>query len=788
MKNRPAERMAVSLALITIFTALVFGQGDVVEERIAVKALIGQVEMQSSGSTQWRQLRVGMPVRTGWSVRTFTESSVDLEFSTGTIIKISENSVVTVSRLLLNTKLNATKTTVGVSTGQVWANVKKLAGQKSSFQFETPTATASIRGTQLGINIGHTGRTELDVYEGAVAFRPRNSNKEVMVSTRMRAIVEPGKRDISLVNFNNAAEAANHPPMIDPFKTDTAASADTVESRPAAPSIDTVEAADSSANKPGQPSEQDVPELNIRILSPADKSIVAETPVVVKGMATPGALVMVMGKEVSVGSDGSFSSFADVAPGENTIAVGALYIDQTVSMDLTVNYHPALVLNVWNVVDNMEVMSNEISLDIEVTEGARFSVNGRTGETKLPLREGPNQIAVKAWDPWGNTMDRTYTVVYAAPARFELRLISPTQGMYVREPMIPVSGSTVAGARVFVNDAEVTVSGSGFFSTQVPIPDEPQEYSVEVRGSFGDEEMTAERLVVYERDRKPLELVVTSPGDGQTIRQRSIMATCKVSSGAAVTVNGRQVPVPASGVVNTEILVGEQQIGDFTVDITASRDDEEINKTVTVNVDGTSPLINTSQPDIVVQGHGQQATRSGKLIVQVSDRTPDDEIRLIVENNGSVDEYEMASGARQEITLDAGVNNYTIRAKDAADNPSQAVTGKTYYLPGPLVIDINEPTSNPWVVDDLPPLPRDTEVPRLLVEVEVDDGIGGVPQTIKSVRLMGNGASVSMKSGGNGYVFTGTIAMVLGRNAYTVQAEDIAGNIATRTLVVDIEQ
>jgi hypothetical protein len=41
-----------------------------------------------------------MPLRMGWDVRTFVESTVDVEFENGTVLKISENSVITLSKLM----------------------------------------------------------------------------------------------------------------------------------------------------------------------------------------------------------------------------------------------------------------------------------------------------------------------------------------------------------------------------------------------------------------------------------------------------------------------------------------------------------------------------------------------------------------------------------------------------------------------------------------------------------------------------------------------------------------
>jgi hypothetical protein len=746
--------MTVVLIWSTVLTYGQTGAASGTEERVTVNQIVGQVEVRSGGTSNWRPARVGMPVKMGWDMRTYVESNAELMFANGTILKIGENSVVTLAKLVSDASSGTSSSNVKVGTGQIWANVKKLTSAKSTFEFETPTAVASIRGTKLGISVG-TGGTSVDVYEGLVMVKRRGSNQETPVGNRQRAVINGQGQGVQL-------------------ETMTSQKADSLFKDPFAGVI-----ADTTG-KGGT----DTTGIVLNITTPAQNAVMKDPQVTVKGSMSPKGIVLVSGKEVTVGADGSFTSPVDLVLGSNTIPINAVVGNLTRSVDVVVEYHPSLQLTVGNVTDNMEVQVPDLALEIDVTTGARFSVNGAEGDARLTLKPGNNTITVRAWNQWNESVERRYTVRYKVPGNLTISLTSPT-GDTIREPMILVSGVTIPGAKVYVNSQPATVSPQGTFTMRVPLPDEPDLYTVEVQAQLGDNEVTTEKSVYYQPRREPLHLTINSPVDGQKITAPQIRIAGKTSANAQLSVNGKTVNIPAQGLINTELQVGEQEIGDYQLEITASDETGEMTKSLNLTVDGTSPQINTSIPSVTVTGIGGQATRSGRLTVQVMDRTPDDQITLSVDDNGSVDEMQMEGGSRQDVTLEAGKNAYVIKAVDMARNPSNVVRGEIYYLPGPLSITMIEPTTTDIDIGDLPPLPRETERPKLGIELEIEDGINDVPETIKYCRITGMGQSVLLKQDGNTYRYTGEVQLTLNTvNMFTIQSEDLAGNTVTKTITV----
>jgi Uncharacterized protein conserved in bacteria len=618
MKNTKMTTIACLLGMVT-FAVPTFAVDASTEQRAIIKTMVGQVEVSLPKTTQWRPARIGMVVKMGSDIRTYVESGLDIELESGTVIKVGENTVVSMAKLLQNKATDVSNTSMKVGTGKVWANVKKLTNTKSEFNFETPTAVASIRGTRLGVSVDLHG-TSVDVYEGLVMVREKSSGKTVSVATNSSAIVHAGSKGIDMVDFSKKSPSDTAKMKADPFAA------------------------------------------------------------------------------------------------------------------------------------------------------------GDTGLAKAKQ----DSLAAKARADTAAAHRKPDTLQNKQTGLF-IKVSSPKEGLVVSDPMIPVAGTTAPGAKVLVNNTSITVSASGAFSYTVPIPDEAHDYNIHIVARLGDNEANEDRTVSYQPSKTPLTLTISSPADGQVIKENVIRVTGKTSPRATVTVNGRPAVVSPQGAITYESQLTERDIGDYELDIVASDETKEMTKTVRVTVDITSPQINISFPILVVQEQSLQATRTGKLTVDVLDRTPEDQISLEFLNNGRTDNITMTPGERQYLNLDEGKNAYTVKAYDKARNMSNVVQGVIYYLPGHLVIQIREPVDNPMVIEDMPPMPRNVAASQLRVEVEIEDEIGNVPETIKYCRLVGEGKTLQML-GNNNYRYYTNVPLSFGSHTYMVQVEDIVGNLMTKRL------
>lgn len=695
-----AAQRTVNFVLCMVFcTCLsVLSQGNTAQERVTVKSIVGKAEVRSPKTGKWRPARVGMTVKMKWDIRTYVESSLELQFQSGTVLKLGENSVVNLSTLLQDQSSAVTKSNVKVGSGQVWANVKKMVSKKSKFTFETPTAVAAIRGTRLRVKVDKS-KTIVDVYEGSVSVRNKGSRKEVMVTTRNRAVVEEGNSDVSTYSFEEVQSDIDTTSGMPGFGgEDTTNVADTTE-------VDTTTEIDTTE------------EVYLNIESPEDNKIVDETQVVIKGTANPGATIFAGSKQAEVSASGSFSIAVDLMPGVNKITLTA------------------------------------------------------------QLGSGSKQADI--------------TIIYEPPKNLFLTLTQPAERMKVKTPVIPVQGATVAGAEVTVDDNAVTVTPDGSFSYQVHIPDEAGEYVVLVVSRYKGEEVRLERTVIYEPEREKLDLVISSPTNGQEIKTNLIRVVGKAVFGAKLEVTGgggsfnRSFTVGKDGSFVCEIPIHERDIGEYVIDVNASVEEtgEEKDKTITVEVDVKSANINTSIPRIDITGPTQGASRIGYLIARVTDNTPEDQLTLITDINGSKDQYTLERSDQEKIILEEGKNRYIFYTVDLAGNKSNVLSGEMYYLPGPLVIEIIEPDETQYVIDDLPPMPVNAQSLSMDIEVEIDDGIRDVPETILYCRVNG----IVLKETNN-YIYKGKIPLNRGANNFLIEVEDMAANRQKKTFTIVINE
>lgn len=145
--------------------------------RAAVCAVKGTAEYQIRGELTWQQLKVGMVLAEGVSIRTGKGSSADLAFTTGAIARITEKTSVSIDKLTEETngvpqsnRRPVGNTELTLQRGKVMTEVaKQTLGSK--FRVHTPAGNIDVKGTQLIITYDPTtGQFTLSVPEGSVTL------------------------------------------------------------------------------------------------------------------------------------------------------------------------------------------------------------------------------------------------------------------------------------------------------------------------------------------------------------------------------------------------------------------------------------------------------------------------------------------------------------------------------------------------------------------------------------------------------------------------------------------
>lgn len=135
-----------------------------------IQNITGTVEHNLSRAPGWKPARLRAKVFLNDQLRTQTESSTELIWANGGILRMAEQSSLTVAEQ--PKEENSPDPGLKVLKGRVWANMQKISNTGKKFSVESPTAVAGIRGTIFRVDVGADSSTDVLVYEGKVAVGP----------------------------------------------------------------------------------------------------------------------------------------------------------------------------------------------------------------------------------------------------------------------------------------------------------------------------------------------------------------------------------------------------------------------------------------------------------------------------------------------------------------------------------------------------------------------------------------------------------------------------------------
>lgn len=166
--------------------------GWAVEGNLTLSYLEGDVEILKSGVAKWEKAKLNIILKPGDRVKTKFTSKCELKLADGSIIRLDENTVMDIEQILLEKEKDSSA--FKVWWGSVKGRFERLRTKDSSLTFHTPTAVMGLRGTVIDLSVDKkTGKTNLKVIEGKVAFRPASVEEEIDVQAGEFAETEDGK-------------------------------------------------------------------------------------------------------------------------------------------------------------------------------------------------------------------------------------------------------------------------------------------------------------------------------------------------------------------------------------------------------------------------------------------------------------------------------------------------------------------------------------------------------------------------------------------------------------------
>ena len=142
-------RLCITLLILLLIANVTYAE----DFNVTISYLVGTVEFRNPNE-DWQIATLNMPLSSGMSIRTRMDSQVELSLPDGSTIKLEENTVFDIKDLQKDIHEEGDLvSSFKIWFGKVYSQVERLTNKRSSFEIETPTANAAVRGTSFEMDV-----------------------------------------------------------------------------------------------------------------------------------------------------------------------------------------------------------------------------------------------------------------------------------------------------------------------------------------------------------------------------------------------------------------------------------------------------------------------------------------------------------------------------------------------------------------------------------------------------------------------------------------------------------
>jgi len=125
---------------------------------------VDTVEINSG--LMWQSVEQMVKIEEGTQVRTNETGTAQVVFADESILIIEPNTTITIQQHYVSS--DETQIRIFQEVGRTWSQVKKLINPKSSYEIETHTTVATVRGTAFGVSVDQNQTVDFIVEEGQI--------------------------------------------------------------------------------------------------------------------------------------------------------------------------------------------------------------------------------------------------------------------------------------------------------------------------------------------------------------------------------------------------------------------------------------------------------------------------------------------------------------------------------------------------------------------------------------------------------------------------------------------
>ena len=211
----------ILLIALVIFTILgvraVTAQPDLETPEVILEIEEGGVEVWPADGSTWERAKDGEILSAGDRVRTLEDSSASIIFYDNSVMRLDESTEIKISELAIDSE-NYLDQDVGVEliVGRAWSRIMNLLDLDSSYEVQTSSVVATVRGTAFTMSVDDRGEAEIDVTENMVdltMYQVTSGTGEIITTNPRKFKLEAG-RFIKRAAFKNLGP---NDPFVDIF-------------------------------------------------------------------------------------------------------------------------------------------------------------------------------------------------------------------------------------------------------------------------------------------------------------------------------------------------------------------------------------------------------------------------------------------------------------------------------------------------------------------------------------------------------------------------------------------
>jgi len=165
------KKLAPVLALITLLAAALVGcsgGGSADPSPLAsLSEAVGDVSVSDHGGG-WNGADIGMSLDAGDGIRTGNNSTAEITFLDGSTIELEADTEIDIVALEISSDTGPKTVTLDQIIGDTISRVTHLVDSESSYEIETASGTAAVRGTIMLVHVGEDGTTLVTNQEGDI--------------------------------------------------------------------------------------------------------------------------------------------------------------------------------------------------------------------------------------------------------------------------------------------------------------------------------------------------------------------------------------------------------------------------------------------------------------------------------------------------------------------------------------------------------------------------------------------------------------------------------------------